>query len=383
MSGRKSKEYLNKLKEKYKVDILWSWSRYNSYKTDPYGYLLKYILHVPETKTSIYSVSGGVVHDILEKFYKKEIAYDDMLKEYEDRLFEMNMAELKYDRANEDKNKSISDKYENNIRLFFQNYIPIDGKTITEQFITVRVGIYVFQGYIDFIHRCEDGFYIIEDFKTSTIYVGEKIAKERGQLVLYAESLIQRGIPLDKIKVGWNFLKYCTVESQLQGKDKETGLHKTKTKNALRTEWVKEISSNIKTWLKKMEYDDLEIADIIQTCCENNNLDILPKDLQERYKVSDCYVYIPLTQEIIDDLKENINKTLDEITEKEKEYQITKDDRLFWTEITKKNEYFFYNLCGYSTAQHKPFKEYLDDSNVFTKETTKSNDEDMSWLDDL
>ena len=32
MGERKSKEYLNKVKEKYGVDELWSWSKYHSYK---------------------------------------------------------------------------------------------------------------------------------------------------------------------------------------------------------------------------------------------------------------------------------------------------------------------------------------------------------------
>ncbi|NCI19693.1 PD-(D/E)XK nuclease family protein [Clostridium botulinum] len=389
MSERKSKEQLNRLKKKYNVNRLWSWSRYNAYKTDAYGYFLRYIKHEPETRTNIYGVSGGVCHDILENLYLKKIKYEDMLQEYENKLFEMNSLELKYDRNDEDKNKTIAKKYEENMRLFFQQHIPVKGKVKIEQFVTIRVGKYMFQGYIDFIHK-ENDKYIITDFKTSTIYVGAKIQKEAGQLILYAESLIQRGISIENILIRWNFLKYCTTEYQLKGVDKVTKLHKTKAKHSLRTEWVKGIENNLRMWLKTMEYEELEIEDMVQTCIENNNLDILPKELQNKYKTSDCYVYIPLNQEMIDELKDNITDTLDEIISKEKEYKETNDDKLFWTSIDKSNEYYFYCLSGYSRNQHKPFNEYLNDINMFTngldKNEYKSKSEsnyDMSWLNDL
>ena len=43
------------------------------------------------------------------------------------------------------------------------------------------------------------------------------------------------------------------IEYQLKGIDKKTKLHKTKTKNVLRTEWVKGIENNLKMWLKELE----------------------------------------------------------------------------------------------------------------------------------
>lgn len=390
MGERKSKEYLNKIKEKYNVDELYSWSKYNTYKTDPYGYMLKYIRHEKETRQSIYSVSGGIVHDILEEFYLKNIKYDDMLLKYEDKLVDMNIAGLKYNRSDDKKNKATADKYEDNIRLFFKNHIPIKSKVLTEQFVTIKVDKYIFQGYIDFIHK-EDDVYIITDWKTSTIYTGKKIDKERGQLVLYAESLIQKGIPIENIKIRWNFLKYCMVEQKLLSIDKETKQHKTSNKNCLRTEWVKEIKSNLNKWLKKEEYDELEIEDILQTAIENNNLDNLPKHIQDNYKVYDCYVEIPLNQEVIDNLKQDITNTLNEIKSKEIQYDELMNDgykeeaeELFWTNIDATNQFFFSNLCGYSSKQHRPYKEYLDTLNIFVKDDKKdSNSELDDWLNDL
>lgn len=409
MGERKSYNYLNKLKKKFNVDTIYSWSRYHRCCDDPFGYMLNYIKHIPETrKDSIWGVSGGNCHDILEDFYTGEIKYEDMIDRYEVALFDMNTSELKYDRSDKDKNETISKKYENSIRHFYKNYKPLSTKTIVEQFITIKVGRFYFQGYIDFLHKDLDGNYIIEDFKTSTIYTGTKKIAEQGQLVLYAESLIQRGIQLDNIKCRWNFLKYCTVTCDLVGVDKATGLNKTKDKNCVRCTWVKDSSANIKKWLIKEGYDELETEDMLQTCIENNSLDTLPKSIIDRFKISDCYVYVDLTQEVIDDLKEHIIETLDEIEVKTlrakeiiEEIESNKDisnkskiklleeelDKMFWTEIDKGEEYFFYNLSGYSRKQHKPWDEYLKEANMFSEDKwdnyINNIDNDLDWLNEL
>ena len=99
--ARKSRDFLEKLKKKHGVNEIWSWSRYHNYKIDEYGYYLKYIKREKETETNIYAVSGGFIHDCIEKFYNKEIAYENMLPFYEDKLFEMNLSELKYNRSDE------------------------------------------------------------------------------------------------------------------------------------------------------------------------------------------------------------------------------------------------------------------------------------------
>jgi len=82
--ARKTGEELEKLKKKYNVHQLWSWSRYNCYKNSIFEFYLKYIAKIKEDRDDgIYGVSGNACHGILEKFYSKEIAYEDMLQEYE------------------------------------------------------------------------------------------------------------------------------------------------------------------------------------------------------------------------------------------------------------------------------------------------------------
>lgn len=388
MSERKTKEQLEKIKKKFGVDILWSWSRYNCFKNDSYGYLLRYILKTPPDRHNTrYGTSGGAAHDIAQNFYEGKIKYEDMIEECREKIFEMDLGELKYNRKDEAKNKKIADKYEENLELFFMNHIPIKSKCITEQFVTINVNGNIFQGYIDFVTKSEDGCYTILDWKTSTIYTGQKILKERGQLLLYAESLHQLGVPLEKIKICWNFLKYCTVNFTTITIDKETKLNKEKARNCLRNEWVNKIHKDVIKWLKKMEYDEVEIQLLIEEAIENNNLDNMPKEIQEKFSVSDCYVYIPFTQEDIDELKEDIVNTIKEIEEKTEEYNRTKNDELFWVEIDSKNEYFFHNLSDYGKNSHRPYREYLEMLDMFMKDEYKDMDGadlvEEDWMKDL
>ena len=158
-------------------------------------------------------------------------------------------------------------------------------------------------------------------------------------------------------------------------------------------------------WLKESGFDELEIEDIVQTAITNNNLNNMPEDINCKYKVSDCYLEIPLNQDVINDLKTDIIETLDDITHRTNEYNelmkmveetddkemkdkyIELAEELFWTNVDASNQFYFANLCGYSAKQHKPYKEYLDSLDFFVKEQYKSNNNedkyDDSWLNDL
>ena len=69
-----------------------------------------------------------------------------MIDEFEDgwtTAFEI--GELKFDRNDSEKNKSISDKYYKDLQHFFKNHVVIDKKIALEQFVTVKVGDEYFQ----------------------------------------------------------------------------------------------------------------------------------------------------------------------------------------------------------------------------------------------
>ena len=111
--ARKTYEELQEIMKQENVSRIWSWSKFNCFKTSPFEYYLKYILHKKEDRQDcIYTSTGSLAHDIIEKFYTGKIEYQDMINEFEDGWTTLyNIAQLKFDRNNEEKNKSIGEKY--------------------------------------------------------------------------------------------------------------------------------------------------------------------------------------------------------------------------------------------------------------------------------
>lgn len=389
--GRKTYEELNELKERYGVDTLYSWSRYNKYKTSMFEYFLSYVIKpkpIPDRENSAYAPYGSISHDILERLYTNQIEYKDMIEEFKDGQITLEIADLKFERSNEEKNNKIKNKYIYNLEHFFRNHNKIETKIDIERFIIIKVGDFVFQGYADAIKKDAEGNIIIQDWKSSSVYTGEKAISEAGQLMLYAEGIRQLGVPIDKIKVCWNFLKYCNITiTQANGKLNDRLIERIEIGNKL--------NSNAKMWLKKLGYED-ELDTYLDLLEQVNDISVLPQDVQDKYKVSDCYVFVEVTEEMIDSLKSNIINTLNEIIAKEKEYEITKDESLFYDsdESVIKQSYYFANLCSYSANLHKPYKKYLDiikekesgTNNVFDgvgSDTDNNIDSDLDWLNSL
>lgn len=380
MAERKTSEELKKICDKYKVDTLWSWSRYNTYKTDSYSYYLKYVKNIKEDrKDSIYSVSGGYCHDILEKYYNGTINQIEMINEYEDSLMLMAIADYKYDRTDDDKNELIANKYENCIKHFFRHHKKPDNiNMLLELFCTAQISEdIIFQGYIDNCGIINDNGkrkIIITDYKTSTIYKGEKLEKESGQLYLYAEAIRQKTkLSLEDIQIRYLFLKYVNVKyQQANGNWKERQIERNQIGNKL--------ASTATMWLKKLGYNP---DDYINDVTLYNSIESLPDNVKEKFIIGDCYIYLPLTQEHIDNLKTDIIKTITEINNKTKQYNDSGDDKIFWTDVTEKNEYFLAVLSGYSRNLHKPFDEYLKAKEMYNIENTDIDNELAELLENL
>jgi hypothetical protein len=138
------------------------------------------------------------------------------------------------------------------------------------------------------------------------MYTGNKILKEGKQLLLYAQALIQRGMPIEKIKVCWNFVKYINVSfTQQNGKLKERQLERNAIGSSL--------AATLKTKMKALKYDTDQIDNYIELAVTTNSLELLPKEIKSQFVFSDCLVYIPLSQEILDNLNLEIINTLESI----------------------------------------------------------------------
>lgn len=375
---RKTREELNEICKNLNVKVLDSWSKYHCYKQDKWEAFLKYVLHEKEDRTNgIYAVSGGYCHDIIEKLYSGEIEYKDMINLYEDSLLTMNIAELKYDRNDAEKNERIANKYENCVRHFFQNHNVIEQPHRIEHFITIRIcDDIVLQGYIDFLftekyfddNGNEKTRIRIVDWKTSTRYSGKKIDQESGQLLIYAEGIRQAlGIPLEDIICEWNFLKYVTVTyEQKNGKKKDRYIERNVIGESL--------VNTAKMWLKEFGYED-DIDFFVDKMVLENTLDYLPEEVRNKFEIKDCYVQVPLSEEKIDELKSDIADTIHEFREKEKEYKETEDEMLFWQDVTDTDAFRLATLSSYSRKLHKPYDVYLKEQEMFKMNTEDSFDE--------
>ena len=392
--ARLSKEELEKIKEKYGADELFSWSKVNCFMTSPYEFYLKYILHKKEDADNCaYAPMGGICHEIIERFYGDEIQYNDMANEFEDGwLTAVDIADLKFDRNDETKNENIKAKYKDNLIHFFKNHEKIEDSILLEKFVATKIGDYVLQGYIDAIRKDKDENYHIIDWKTSTKYSGKTLEEKSGQLCVYAMGVNQLGVPLEKIKICFNFLKYCTIQyEQANGK--------IKTRDVERHKIGESLQSNAKVWLKKFGYED-EIDDYLMKLLDTNSIECLPKEVREKYVISDCYVYQPLTQEFVDKWTNEIVATIKDIKLREKDYEETHSEKIWWDseDSVKSESYYFSTLCGYSPNLHKPYAEYLNkleaskSGNIFgeVSSTTSSkviennnNEVDLSWLDNI
>ena len=392
--ARLSKEELDEIKEKYGVDRLWSWSRMNTFVNSKYEYLLKYILKAKEDRCdSCYTTLGTICHDTLDRFYEGKIEYEDMIGEYEDGFTTaIVIADLKFNRSDEEKNKSIGEKYNENLIHFFKNHEVYKYKLLIEKPIVVNVNGNVFIGYIDALYKDEDGYVYPIDFKSSSIYTGDKLAENSGQLILYSIGLSQMGVPLDKLRPQFNFLKYCTVQYQLKKGD-------VKYRNVERCKLGESLQSNARTWLKHFGYEPDEY---LKQMLDTNGIDCLPDEVRAKYEITDCHVDVELNEKVVEKWKKHINVTLKDIELREQDYQDTKSDKCFWDDedSIKKQNYYYSNLCGYSANKLLPYKEYLEkleaskNGDIFgnlgmstTTSTNKvienKNEVDLSWLDSI
>lgn len=401
--ARLTSEELQTLMKNEGVSRIWSWSKWNCFHTSPYEYFLKYILHKKEDRTDcIYTTTGGIAHDIMERRYTGKLPYEQMIDDFEDGwVTAFNIAEMKFDRNSPEKNDKISQKYYENLKHFFMNHTPLKYKPVIEQFVKAKIGDNLFQGYIDVCFKDDEGNFNILDWKTSSIYKGKKAENECGQLVVYAIGLNQQGVPMNKIHICWNFLKYVSIQyEQANGA--------VKTREVERCKIGENLQTNAKMWLKKLGYTD-QVDDYLKQLLDTNDIECLPKEVQEKYIISDCYVYVPLTDELINRWKETIISTINDIELREKDYEETHSDKAFWDtdESVEAQSYYFSTLCGYSPNLHLPYKAYLErtekakDGDVFSgvgsptvesspvAQTNKvihhkdTENVDLSWLDNI
>lgn len=400
---RLSFEELEKIKKKYNVNRLWSYSKINTFLVSPYEYALKYVDGIKakeDRQDSIYTSLGSAAHQCLEDYYTNKIQFDEMFNQFEDSWTTCyDIAHLKFDRCNEEKNLSIAEKYKTNMFYFFKNHKTYPYKVLIEKPVVINVDGNIFVGYIDGLYKDDNGDIFILDFKSSTAYTGKALEEHSQQLKLYALGIHQStGIPLSKIHGCFNFLKYVTIEyTQANGK--------VKTKNAERKDLGEALQSNLKVWIKKLGYEN-QMDEFLKIVLDDNSLKRLPKEIQDKYKIYDCHTFVDTSEEAIDKLVEEISVVIKDIELREQDFKETKSVNCFWDteENLKAQSYYMANLMAFSPNLHLPYQTYLkkielarsgndlfagiglDTDTVSSSGNVidnKSDELDLSWLENI
>lgn len=210
MDKKKEHPVYKKLKDERAK--LWSFSRCNGYNDCPYSYYLSKTRY-KEGIANVYSLTGTLSHDLLERNYTEEkLTNDYMLQTFNNGMLNILSNGYRF------MSSKVESSYLANMRHYFATFVEDDKIKECEVFVALPLWIYdkglqdeYFQGWCDAILYNDDGTVSIGDFKTSTIFKGKDLIKKSKQLILYAIAYEH----LYKVKVKsifFDFLKYADVK---------------------------------------------------------------------------------------------------------------------------------------------------------------------------
>ena len=136
-------------------DMVWSYSRLETFNTCPYKFFLKYISE-EEDKPQFYTSYGSFIHKLIEQYYNDEISKDNLWVEF--------VTKFKDSVKGEIPSEEIVKKY---IQLgvdYFKNFQPFDFKPIAvEEMIEFKIDDINFIGFVDFVGEKDGEFYIVDN----------------------------------------------------------------------------------------------------------------------------------------------------------------------------------------------------------------------------
>nr|DAN63629.1 MAG TPA: PD-(D/E)XK nuclease superfamily protein [Herelleviridae sp.] len=222
---KRNQEELKELKVKNKNLKVLSFSMLSTLEQCLRYYKFNYIDKIGVEGDNVYTYLGSLAHLLIEKLYRKEITNKEAINKWLYKLNTMPYFFVDYSKAEKyekqlemkEKNRKYKNNYNLNMVRYFKNFKKLDYKDfLQEQRVFIKLEDvfnnptfkdYVFNGIVDFIGLNDDGSIDIIDYKTSTMYKGEKLELHSFQLILYAICLENLGFKINRI--GWNFLKYA------------------------------------------------------------------------------------------------------------------------------------------------------------------------------
>lgn len=330
---------MNAIKEQLGVNRIWSYSRLSTFVDQPFVYRMTYLDPAKVRTNNIYSYFGTICHDIIQDAMEGKLKEEDMPEAFENKVLEWQM----------DPNamKFMSDKvqsgYLDNLRDYYKHTHLIPYEVENEKPIMVKFDRpdsdkpIVFVGYIDTLYTDGKKWYIM-DYKTSSKgdYTGKRLKDHSRQLQIYGIGVSQiKGIPLEDIVLRFDMMKYYKVSYlQKNGKWKDSIQE--------RSSWVISQEKKIRTLLSELDFDVFTIDDMVGKANAKNSLDSLPKEVQEHFKVDNCYIDTELNEEVKKEVEEFV---VENVLECERKEAGDIEEEFPEPPIDESNSFYFHNLA--------------------------------------
>lgn len=321
-----------------------------------------YILH-QRGKDNVYGILGSRVHDTLEAIMNDETTEKDLLPALQAELDDMEMLGIDFPKDFKG-GTSIRDGWISDMEHFCNNFVKPSGKFTTEELILLQLSENRWlQGYVDLIKHNNDSSISIYDWKTSSQFTKETLIEHGRQLVAYAIAKEKEGFKVKE--VAWIMLKY--VEVKFMGKARANSKKETLiTKVLNRRKLVSELKDYIENDLYKLGYGEIDIDIMLSDAIKNNDIKLLPKEVQDKYSVKPYVRKYEVTEEIKQETLNYINRTADLFE------SLGKDEREWkGLKVDKKNSFFCNCLCshGHDCPYVKRYNDLL--------ELNKTDDDDL------
>lgn len=174
-------------------DMVWSYSRVESFATCPYQWFLKYICKCKESE-KFFATYGSFIHKLLERFYRGELSKEEMSLTFLTGFSE----NVKGTRPKE----STVQKYIQCGAEYFKGFQPFPYRMLdVERRVDFEIDGLRFVGYIDYLGQDGDGSLVIIDNKSRDLKPrsrkGKSTAKDKEldamfrQLYLYSAAIKQ------------------------------------------------------------------------------------------------------------------------------------------------------------------------------------------------
>lgn len=326
----KNNKYDDKIKElRNNGEEVWSISKINSFTQCERQFYNSYILK-DRGKNNCYGLIGNQLHDYLQGIYENDKESSGFKTSFNNAIIEGELLGIDFP------SETIKESFVGDIRHFIDNFTKLDGKFLLEEQVLFKLGNHYIQGFIDMIHITPEKKLIVNDWKSSSKFTGDKLLHAGRQLVMYklaVEELTKHNVS----EVRWCMLKYVWINTKQKN-------GKIRKKMVNRSKLIKEMREAFTKVLKENGYDELEIDIYLDTASKTNTIKGLPDCITDIYSIEDCYLTYEVTDELVQELHDYVNNTIEMINSKDK------NNPEEWTpiiEVDEKQSFYCNVLCGF------------------------------------